>query len=317
MSKRIFITGATGFVGSHVVRASVAKGYEVHILCRQETSLWRIADITSRLWIHRGDITDYISLKKIITTVRPSVIFHFANAGVYGGKHAPESEVISANFIGSCNLLQACNDIDYECFVNTGSSSEYGKKKSPMKETDSCFPTTMYGITKLASTLYAANIARDNHKPIVNLRLFSPFGPYDHHLRLIPWAIRTALKGDDLMLANPNAARDYIFIEDVAPSYLMLIERAGKCAGETLNLGSGNQKKVSDVIQKIIAYTGSKSKVVWNAVPGRDFDSEYWEADMQKTAKILGMAAGVSFEEGLQKTIRWFREHAALYDAPE
>lgn len=311
--RRVFITGATGFVGANLVRNLIDKEYEVHILTRKTSNKWRLFDILHKIKNYTVDLTDFPNLKKTVEKIKPEFIFHLATAGVYGGRQLPERDVINTNLLGTFNLINACADINYKCFINTGSSSEYGPKDSPMKETDICEPVNMYGITKLASTLYGKNIAKSENKPIITLRLFSPFGPYDDIFRLIPYAILNSLEGKDLQLANPKAVRDYVYVGDVIQVYMEIIKKADSLRGEVFNVGSGREVKISQVIEKIMNLTNSKSQIFWNKIKPRSFDTDHWEADITKTKEILNLNNKIGLDEGLKRTIEWFKTNSHLY----
>ena len=313
-TQKVLVTGATGFVGANLVRRLVREGYEVHILTRPTSNKWRLTNVLSKLNDHTVDLLEEKKLRGLIKEIEPEIIFHLAVAGIYGGVHLPEKNLIETNFLGTVNLVNACNDIDYKCFINTGSSSEYGPKKHPMKETDVCEPINMYGITKCAATLYGRFVAKTEDKPIVGFRLFSPYGPYDDMTRLITYAIIKALQNNDLNLANPEAVRDYIYIEDVVDLYMKSIEKAYELKGEVFNVGSGSQTTIRYVVNKIMELTQSKSSINWRSVDGRSYDTEKWEADIEKTSKFFDWEPIYDIDEGLKKTISWFRNNLNLYD---
>jgi len=313
--RRALVTGATGFVGSHLARRLVRDGYEVHILTRATSNTWRIADILSRVKSHTVDLLDREKLTEVVGLIQPEIIFHLANAGVYGGKHLPEGDLIAVNFMGTHHLLSACEAVEYTCFVNTGSSAEYGPKENPMAESDACDPVTMYGLTKLASTLCARFVARVKNKPVITLRLFSPYGPYDDPLRLMSYALVRALRNRELDLADPNAVRDYVYIGDVVEAYMKCIDRAARHRGEIVNIGSGSQTATSTVIEKIMALTGLKSAVRWNAVSPRPFDARRWEADIREAAALLDWHPKFSLEEGIRESLAWFKENLSFYNS--
>ena len=313
-TQKVLVTGATGFVGANLVRRLVREDYEVHIFTRASSNKWRLTDVLSKLNDHTVDLLEENKLKGLIKEIEPEIIFHLAAAGIYGGVHLSEKNLIETNFWGAVNLLNACNDIDYKCFINTGSSSEYGPKKHPMKETDVCEPINMYGITKCAATLYGRFVAKTKDKPIVGFRLFSPYGPYDDKTRLITYAIINALQNNDLNLANPKAVRDYIYIEDILDLYMKSIDKAYKLKGEVFNVGSGSQTTIHYVVNKIMELTQFKSSVNWGSVNGRSYDTEKWEADIGKTSKFFDWKPIYNIDEGLEKTISWFRNNLNLYD---
>ncbi|MDQ1254427.1 MAG: GDP-L-fucose synthase [Euryarchaeota archaeon] len=312
-SHKVLVTGATGFIGSNLVRRLVSEEYEVHILTRKNSDKWRIADILPDLSDHYVDLLEEKNLKQVVEQIEPDVVFHLATLGIYGGVHSPEREVLQTNIFGTVNLINACQDIKYKCFVNTGSSSEYGLKSYAMKETDVCEPINVYGISKCASTLYGRFIAKTNNKPIIGLRLFSPFGPYDDSRRLIPYAVVNALQNKQLNLANANAVRDYIFIDDVVDLYLKSIEIASKFVGEVYNVGRGSNVSVDYVVKKILEIADSRSPIKWNSFAGRDHDYEKWEADIGKISRDFNWQPKYNIDEGIRKTITWFRDNLHSY----
>ena len=315
MSKddKVLITGATGFVGSNIARRMVKGGYEVHILTRETSSLWRIKDILPVLKNHVVDLVDEEKLKRIMTAISPDVIFHLATVGIYGGVQSFDKKVIDTNLIGTMNLINACENIDYKCFINTGSSSEYGPKTHPMKETDVCNPINVYGISKCAAMMYGMYIAKTKNKPIIGFRLFSPYGVYDDKNRLAVYAIVSALQDKSIKLANKDAVRDYIYIDDVVEVYIKSIGLASELKGEIFNIASGSQTKSSYIIKKIMEFTNSKSEIKWNTFPGRDYDPKMWQADIEKASKLLGWKPKHNIDEGIRRTISWFEKNLDLY----
>ena len=145
MKERILITGAAGFVGANLVRRLIKENYEVHILTRNTTNMWRIKDIYDSLHDHKVDLLEKEKLFEIVKEINPKKICHLA---IYGGYsfQKDEEKIMKTNFNGTINLLDSLADINYDCFINTGSSSEYGPKINPMAETDICEPDTIYGV---------------------------------------------------------------------------------------------------------------------------------------------------------------------------
>lgn len=313
MKQKVLVTGANSFIGSNLVRRLANENYNVHILARRTSNTWRIQDLRT-LQKHIVDLTEKEKLEQVVESINPDIIFHLATQGVYGGVHLDNKVLIETNFLGTINLIDACNNIDYNCFVNTGSSSEYGLKNTLMSEDTVCTPTNMYGITKNAATKYGQMIAKTKEKPIISLRLFSPFGPLDHKERLISTATIKALQNQDIKLANPKIARDYIFIDDVVDLYIKSIHKANEFKGEIFNVGSGVQTTIYDVIQNIMQITKSKSKIQWGNYPLRNYDSEIWVADISKTKELLEWEPKHNLRQGLEKTVSWFKENLSIYE---
>lgn len=307
------MTGATGFVGANLVRRLVAENYHVTIVTRPLSDLWRLEGIIHAIEREATDLADGAAVRARMHKARPAIIFHLATAGVYGGRHVPEAQMVEANLLTTMNLLQACTDLDYRCFVNTGSSSEYGPKTHPMVETDPTEPRDIYGVTKCAATHYASAIGQKESRPIVTLRLFSPFGPYDDPRRLIPTAIACALAGRDIRLTSPGVGRDYIFVDDVVDAYVKCIERARSIPGEVINVGSGQQKTLKETVEAILALVETSSRPRWGEGPVSSQDNPFWQADITKARRCLDWVPRVDFREGLRRTVEWLRGHPDRY----
>lgn len=313
-SRISLVTGAGGFVGANLTRALLLKSDDVHVVIRAREVGWRLKDIANRLRVHRMDLRDSASVKAIVSEVRPDTIFHLATAGVYGGKSVSDAELAETNFAGFINLVDATRGLGLQCFINSGSSSEYGVQKDAMKESDVGVPANVYGITKLAATQYASFIAHSESMPIVTLRLFSPFGFFDEPRRLIPTVISRLLRNEPLMLGSPGSVRDFIFIDDAVAAYLQCAEHAIEYKGEVFNVGSGCELSVQSVVGAVAKILGVTPHVTWQNPDGRrPWESPRWQADISKAERLLGWRPRISFEEGLERTVAWMRDHLKEY----
>jgi nucleoside-diphosphate-sugar epimerase len=153
--------------------------------------------------------------------------------------------ILDVNVLGLWNLLDACNEVGYELFVNTGSSSEYGKKQYAMRETDQLAPDSFYAVAKAAQSLLCQHCSNSSDRPIVTFRLFSVYGPYEEPGRLFPNIMRAVIEGHSLNMVTPDTARDFIYVEDVVRAYLM-IDKLKQLRGEVLNVGTGVQTSLSN-----------------------------------------------------------------------
>ena len=317
-NKRILITGSTGFIGANLLRCLVNSDNEIHIILRKTSNMWRIKDIIDKANKHYCDLTNREKIKKIVLNIKPEIIF---NLSVYGGYPFQKDslKIINTNFIGTINLLDACIETGFDCFINTGSSSEYGLKSKPMSEKDLLEPIDDYGITKAAATLYCQAMGRRENLPIFTLRLFSPYGYYEEPTRLIPYLIISCLKEKDLNLANPYAVRDFNFIEDVIDAYIETYNnRENISPGDILNIGDGEQHSVCKVFKLVKELTGYRKKPHWGKVKLRDSDkTRTWIADNSKIKKVIGWKPRHNIENGIKKTIEWVKDHLYLYEKME
>jgi nucleoside-diphosphate-sugar epimerase len=311
--KKVLVTGATGFVGANLVRRLVRIGAEVHITTRPTSNKWRISGIMSSLQDHCVDLRDTDQVEKLVQDIKPNIVYHLAT---YGG-HAFQQdvrEVIDSNILSIVNLLSALSKIEYDLFVNTGSSSEYGLKEKPMSEMDRAEPVNFYGAAKVSATLLGQVYAKRFNQPVVTLRIFSPYGYYDSATRLIPTVITACLEGKrQLQLGGRTHIRDYIFIDDLLDAYLEAVVASKNLRGEIINIGSGVQHSIQEVVTKITRICSSPIEVRWEATPHESYEPKQWVADITKAKEILCWKPKVSLTSGLEKTINWVRENLHVY----
>lgn len=303
--KRILLTGAGGFVGAVLARRLLADGHEVHVLLKSKTQRWRLADVQQDLRLHEVDLQDEQGVRRAAEAVRPEVIYHLAAHGAYPFQTDPDG-IIATNILGTWNLVKALAKTDYEVFVNTGSSSEYGFKDFAMRENDLLEPNSYYAVAKCAQTLLCQHVARTEKKPITTFRLFSAYGPYEEPSRLVPTLIERCLKGQDLSLVPPETARDFVYVDDVIDAYLRTAELA-RLQGQIINIGTGVQSTIRDVVEAILRHTGARVELQWGAMQPRIWDSSTWVADCTKAKTLLGWRAGTSLDEGLSRTVAFVR----------
>jgi nucleoside-diphosphate-sugar epimerase len=299
------ITGAAGFVGANLARKLADDGLDVHLLLRPGSRPWRLEDVKPRMRLHEADLLDESALARILSAVNPEVVYHLATYGGYP-EQTDADRILRTNFLGMWNLLRACESTRCSLLVNSGSSSEYGFKPHPTRETDFLEPNSYYAVSKAASTLLAQHVARSGRLPAATLRLYSVYGPFEEPTRLIPTLIRNALAGAPLVMVNPETGRDFVFVEDVV--------RAFRCwdgllalKGDPVNIGSGIQSTVRTALETVVRLTASNSEVQWNRMPPRIWDQKVWVADISQARAKLGWSPTTSLEEGLRKTLDWHR----------
>jgi nucleoside-diphosphate-sugar epimerase len=311
-NKRVLITGCTGFIGANLARELLKLGAEVHILARATSNKWRIGDILGYVRESYVDLLDCEKLEKIVFNMKPEIVLHTATYGGYPFQK-DVSQVIQTNIMGTVNLVNACSKVGFDIFVNTGSSSEYGIKDSPMRETDLLEPNNDYGVSKASATLFCQAKAKSERLPIVTLRLFSPYGYYEEPTRLIPSVIVACLRGENPKVSSPDPVRDFIFIEDVINIYMRVI-KTSDIDGEIFNIGYGKQQSVGGVVNKIVGLIGNNVRPEWGNVPKRANEPNVWQADITKAKDVLKWEPKYSLEKGLHKTVKWFVENMALYE---
>ena len=306
ISTPILITGAKGFIGSNLLRKLVYEGYETNVILKTKNKCWRIKDILKKTNIIIGDLNNFESINKIINKLKPKTIFHLAAYGAY--EHQNEIEKIKkVNLDATINLLKTCSKQGFKIFVNTGSNSEYGFKKKPMKETDFLEPNSYYAIFKAATTLFCHYESISKKLPIITVRPFHVYGPYEENTRLIPTLILKLLNNQNPPLVASNIARDMIYIDDVVDFYLMIASKPST-NGDIFNIGSGHQKTIKEVYFSISNIIKSNLKPKWNSMNNRSWDQTTWKANMSIVKKRFKWKPKNNLKQGLTKSINWHRK---------
>ena len=310
--RKILVTGATGFVGSNLVRHFLKQGANISILKRRQSNLWRIKDIINQLSAYDADLLDHAMVNKVVKCIRPDVILH---AATYGGYVTQDNtaRILKTNFDGTVNLIDACLKSGFRLFVNTGSSSEYGIKGSPMKESDLLEPVTAYGASKAAAAIYCQHVAKKYSLPIATLRLFSPYGYFDDGSRAISYMILACLNNKPVYITSPDSVRDFIFIDDVVDSYEKVLVKNENLGGGIFNIGSGKQCSIQKLAVKIAGMIDSDIVIKYQKKSSARIEPKSWVADISKTRAFLKWKPNFNIDQGLKKTIDWFRENKRLY----
>lgn len=304
--KSILITGGAGFIGSNLIKKLVELNYDVNLILKESTDLWRIKDILKKVKIHYADLSEKNELTKIVKKINPLFIIHLATYSNYRSQ-SDVKQMIEVNIKGTLNLLMASKDINYKIFVNTGSSSEYGIKDSPMKENDSLEPVSFYGATKAFSTFLCQIFAKEYRKPIVTLRPFSVYGPLEEEKRFIPTVIKAIINGKPIKLTPGKQRRDFIYIDDIVDIYMRTMSYGKKLSGQILNIGTGIEHTNDEAVQTLFNITGKKVKVEKGAFPKRLWDTFHWVADTSKIRKYLNWKPKFNLKDGLKKTYFWYK----------
>jgi UDP-glucose 4-epimerase len=304
--KRVIVTGAAGFVGANLVRRLLLEDHHVYVLLRKPEEAWRLEDIRDDLCVSKIDLSDQQAVKEAVRTVKPDWIFHLAAHGAYSHQN-DMGQMIGTNVTGTSNLVDVCVEQGFEAFVNAGSSSEYGYRSSPPSEDDRIDPNSPYAVTKSFGTQYCAFAARKHNMHIVTLRLYSAYGPYEDKGRFIPTLVSQAINGHLPPLVAPDTARDFVYVDDVCEAFMLAATKAVTERGLVFNVGTGIQTTIRQAVDIAIDVFGIKESPEWNTMPGRQWDTDKWVADISRIKRCLGWTPTVSLQAGLKQTAEWIR----------
>lgn len=311
-TKKILITGAAGFVGANLTRELVRRGHRVHIIARPSSNLWRLTDLRSKLSLHRISLEQRTAVHRLVNAIQPEQIFHLAAYGGYPFQKDPY-RIVQQNVMGTFHLLEALREVPYKSLVCAGSSSEYGFKHHPSRETDVLEPTHFYSAAKGSATLLVQTFSRLYKKHAAVLRLYSVYGPWEEPSRFIPTVTLNCLKGREVQLTPGNERRDFIFIEDVVRAFLLAT--SPRASGQVFNICTGRQSRVQDVGAQLVALSGRPVAIQKGAYPARSWDTTYWVGNPALAKRVLGWVPRYTLKKGLLKTMNWFKSHEGLYDS--
>jgi nucleoside-diphosphate-sugar epimerase len=290
----------------------VEQGRQVHVLLREASRPWRLAGILDRVVVHRADLLDADATRSVVRAVRPGAVLHMAAHGAYESQ-ADASLILRTNILGAHHLLDAAAAAGVKVFVSTGSSSEYGFKTEPMRETDVLEPNSFYAVAKAAQTHLCTLAARKSPMAVAVYRLFSVYGPWEEPTRLMPTMIRRARAGLPLQMVGPDTARDFVYAADVVRAILDL-PAASRLKGESINLGTGVQTTLREVVAAVLdpgivarPPDRATSEVRWGAMAPRQWDADRWSADASRARRLLGWAPRYDLRQGLAAMAAWMQ----------
>ena len=313
--KRVLITGADGFMGSHLAEKLISYGAKVSVYVRgvpqtgtSKINLRNIEHIKDKLkFILTGNIGNKDSTE-IIQKNNPQIIFHLAADAYVPNSFEHPLEVMESNLIGTLNVLLAARKMeDIECVVCTSSSEIYGSAIKPLiNEEHPLNGTSPYAASKIAADRYAYAFWNTYKIPVTIIRPFNTFGPR-HTYDVIPKFIQLALKNEPLTIyGNGNQTRDFTYVDDMIRAFLIMGSDK-KAVGKAINFGTGKDYSINFIAEKIIKISGSKSKIVHTE--NRLAEVSRLTCDYNKAKGLFGWEPTVSIEEGLKKNIDWERHH--------
>ena len=316
--RRLLVTGASGFIGSHVVRAAVDEGGEVFALIDEVSSVvpHRLMDLAGRITFVPGNLTDGYAMRHAVEASRPEIVLHLGAYTHVGKSFSHVSECIQTNVAGTSNLLQALEGSGYQRFVYTSTSEVYGGMDVPFREDGPVNPLSPYSVTKYAGELMCRMFVEAYGWPIVVLRPFNAYGPAQSPDRIIPEIIVSALRGTDVKLTEGKQTREFNFVEDLAEGFLLAGLADEEVNGRVINLGCGEEHSMREMAETILELMGGPVEAKFGALPYRP--TEIWRmyCDNARARELLGWTPKHSLREGLDRTIAWYREAATVPNSP-
>lgn len=310
--QRVLVTGASGFIGSHVVRRLVAEGAEVHALTSGVSSVYppRLMDVRRDIRLHEANLMDRSAMDSLVRASRPQLVLHLGAYTHVGKSWQRIDECIQVNVQGTVNLLLALEATGYERFVYTGTSEIYGDVPVPFHEDSPVNPISPYSVAKYAGERYCRMFFHGYGWPVVMVRPFNAYGPWQSPDRVIPEIIGRALRGEPLRMTQGTQTREFNYVEDLADGFVRLATAPG-IEGELFNLGCGQEVSMRDLATMVLRLMGDPVAPQFGALPERPTEIRRMVSDSTKALSTLGWKPSVLLEEGLSRTIAWYEQELA------
>jgi len=318
--KRVLVTGAGGFIGSHLVERLLEEGAWVRGFVRynsrsDEGFLTGLArSHTNRLEILSGDLCAQETVREALRGV--TVVFHLAALVGIPYSYLHPAEVVETNVVGTLNVLLAAREEGVEKLVHTSSSEVYGSAlQVPIVEDHPLQPQSPYSATKIGADALALSFHYTYDLPVAVIRPFNAYGPRQSARAVIPAIIVQALSRDTVCLGATHPTRDFTYVRDTAEAFLA-VAASDRSTGEVIQAGTGLEISIGDIAQEIIQLVGRSVRLETKTERVRPTKSEVTRlvASNQKARDLLGWIPKVPLQEGLRQTIDYIRDHLEDYE---
>lgn len=320
-NKNVVVTGAGGFIPSHLTEELVRRGANVkalvHYNSRNDNGMLRLADpeLVDKVQIALGDITDPYYVKQV--TKDADVVFHLAALiGIPYSYIAPE-QYVNVNIKGTLNVLQAALENGVDKVVHTSTSETYGTAiYTPIDESHPLQGQSPYSASKIGADKLAESYYLSFDLPVATIRPFNTFGPRQSARAVIPTIISQALVKDEIHVGSLDPVRDMTFVKDTVNGFIA-VATSERSVGEVINVGTGKGYTIGDILSSILKIVGKENmKVKTDVQRVRPVKSEVMEliCDNSKAKRLADWEPQYTLEEGLRLTVDWFKGHNNLYD---
>ena len=318
--KRVLVTGAGGFIGSHLTEALVRAGARTRTLVRYDSrGSWGHltdleADVRSQLEVLAGDVRDR---DRTLEAVRGcDVVFHLAALIAIPYSYRAVASYLATNVEGTFNVLEACRQAQVGRLVHTSTSEVYGTAQiCPIDERHPLHAQSPYAASKVGADQLAGSYHASFGLSVVTVRPFNNFGPRQSARAVIPTIISQALSRDEIELGATDPVRDFLYVGDTARGFLAAAAAGPDAEGEVFNLGTGRGVTIGQVVEEVGRQLGRKLNVRSSGERQRPANSEVMRliCSADKAGQRLGWQSEIGLEEGLARTIRWIDAHRADY----
>lgn len=317
---RVLVTGAGGFIASHLVERLAAEGAQVrafvHYNARGDAGLLRYvpSEVRSKLEVLSGDLRDVEALRAATQDVDTVIHLGALIAIPYSYDHI--REVVETNVMGSLNVMLAARDMHVRRVIHTSTSEVYGTAQyEPIDEKHPLQAQSPYSASKIGADKVVESLVHSFNLPVVTVRPFNTYGPRQSARAIIPTVITQAMTSNEVHLGNLDPMRDFTFVSDSVEGFIKAAKADDGAVGEEINLGTGETIRIGDLVELIFNLLDKQPRIVTEPQRLRPPKSEVFklQSNNAKARERLGWSPQVSLEEGLRRTIAWISDHLADY----
>ena len=308
---RLLVTGGAGFIGSEFVRQAVEKGFDTAVVDKLTYAgdLERLKNVEAKIRFYKADITNREFMEYIFKKEKPDVVVHWAAESHVDRSILDASPFIDANVKGTQVLLDLSKENDIGLFVNIATDEVYGElgEEGQFYEDTPLVPNSPYSASKAAADMLGRAYHRTYGLPVITVRPSNNYGWWQYPEKLIPVVIIKALNNEPIpVYGTGENIREWLFVSDCADAVFEIIQK-GKI-GEIYNVGSGQEKRNIDVVKSILNILGKPEDLIEFVKdrPGHDFR---YSLNTEKIKKEIGWQARIKFEEGVEKTVKWYLDN--------
>ena len=308
---KLLVTGGAGFIGSEFVRQAVEKGFDTAVVDKLTYAgdLERLKSVEDKIRFYKADITNREFMEYIFKTEKPDFVVHWAAESHVDRSILDASPFIDANVKGTQILLDLSKENDVGLFVNIATDEVYGElgEEGQFYEDTPLVPNSPYSASKAAADMLGRAYYRTYGLPVITVRPSNNYGWWQYPEKLIPVVIIKALNNEPIpVYGTGENIREWLFVSDCAEAVFEIIQK-GKI-GEIYNVGSGQEKRNIDVVRAILNILGKSEDLIEFVKdrPGHDFR---YSLNTEKIKKEIGWQARIKFEEGVEKTVKWYLDN--------
>lgn len=317
--KKVLVTGAGGFIGSHLVESLVRQGSKVtafvHYNSRGDSGLLKYLPplIRKEVEIMVGDLRDFQTILKI--SKNQQLIFHLGALIAIPYSYENPYSVVETNVLGTLNVLTASRINQVERVIHTSTSEVYGTAQyTPMNEKHPLQGQSPYSASKIAADKLAESYYCSYQLPVVTIRPFNTYGPRQSTRAVIPVIITQALKGNKILLGSTHTKRDFTYVDDTVNGFIMAADTED-ILGQVFNLGTGQEISILEICELVSKILGKKLTIMTDESRIRPEKSEVQQllSDNSFARAKLNWYPKCNLEDGLSQTIQWISDHLNEY----